>query len=376
MKRETVVTIFVRHKGSCRLEGKNFARGCSCPKWLSWSIDGRQYRKPTGTRSWETAEEIRAEKEAALSGKKPKIVAQEEEGYTIDRAYRLFLTEKQTEGISQAAYTKYDREIGRFVNFCKHRGNFFPHEVNTALLTEFRARWETEYPSTATRAAVQARLKQFLTYCHDAGWIHRVPKLKAIKQTVAPTLPLSAKEYAALLAGIQSEMVGHVRRDGRTVRALIQLMRHTGLAITDAVTLERSELFHDGKLWRVSTSRQKTGTHVSVPLPPAVADEVLAVVNGNPKYLFWDGEVLSQSAVTNWQHDLRTLFRTVFGEGTHFTPHCLRDTFAVELLSKGVPIEEVSKALGHSSVRTTEKHYAPWVRARQDRLDSLVVGTW
>jgi integrase len=56
--------------------------------------------------------------------------------------------------------------------------------------------------------------------------------------------------------------------------------------------------------------------------------------------------------------------------------HRLRDTFAVDLLQKGVPMEEVSKLLGHTSIRTTEKHYAKWMKGRQDRLDSLVIGTW
>jgi integrase len=44
-----------------------------------------------------------------------------------------------------------------------------------------------------------------------------------------------------------------------------------------------------------------------------------------------------------------------------------RRTFSVELLLAGVPIERVSILLGHQSVRITEKHYAPWVRARQEQ---------
>jgi integrase len=52
--------------------------------------------------------------------------------------------------------------------------------------------------------------------------------------------------------------------------------------------------------------------------------------------------------------------------------HRLRDTFAVDLLEKGIPLEEVSKALGHESIKTTERHYAKWVKGRQDRLDTLV----
>jgi len=50
-----------------------------------------------------------------------------------------------------------------------------------------------------------------------------------------------------------------------------------------------------------------------------------------------------------------------------------RDTFAVELLLAGVPIDQVSTLLGHSSVKMTETHYLPWVKARQEQLTSSVV---
>lgn len=56
--------------------------------------------------------------------------------------------------------------------------------------------------------------------------------------------------------------------------------------------------------------------------------------------------------------------------------HRFRDTFAVELLLKGLPIEQVSVLLGHSSLRVTEKHYAPWVKARQDQLEQSVRLAW
>ena len=53
-----------------------------------------------------------------------------------------------------------------------------------------------------------------------------------------------------------------------------------------------------------------------------------------------------------------------------------RDTFAVECLLAGVPIHEVAMLLGHGSMRTTEKHYAPFVSARMEELDDYVEGTW
>jgi hypothetical protein len=32
--------------------------------------------------------------------------------------------------------------------------------------------------------------------------------------------------------------------------------------------------------------------------------------------------------------------------------------------------------LGHSSIKVTEKHYAPWVKARQEQLEADVVRIW
>jgi integrase/recombinase XerD len=53
-----------------------------------------------------------------------------------------------------------------------------------------------------------------------------------------------------------------------------------------------------------------------------------------------------------------------------------RDTFAVELLLAGVPIDQVSVLLGHRSVKMTEKHYLPWVKARQRQLTANVRRAW
>ncbi len=53
-----------------------------------------------------------------------------------------------------------------------------------------------------------------------------------------------------------------------------------------------------------------------------------------------------------------------------------RDTFAVEMLLAGVPIEQVSMLLGHKSVKTTEKSYLPWVHARQKQLEESVRKAW
>ena len=49
--------------------------------------------------------------------------------------------------------------------------------------------------------------------------------------------------------------------------------------------------------------------------------------------------------------------------------HRFRDTLACSLLRAGVSIQDVSVLFAHGSTKITEKHYAPWVKSRQDALD-------
>jgi site-specific recombinase XerD len=119
--------------------------------------------------------------------------------------------------------------------------------------------------------------------------------------------------------------------------------------------------------------RTKTKTDVRLPLPGA-ALSALAKVPKTSLYYFWTGTSKSESCASVWQQTLRTLFELAEIENGH--AHRFRDTFAVESLSKGVPIESVSVLLGHRRVAITEKHYAPWVESRQQHLDELVRRTF
>lgn len=125
----------------------------------------------------------------------------------------------------------------------------------------------------------------------------------------APTLPLSEAEYSRLLdsAYVVVRSPQNAAEDNQTyeywckrVRGLFILMRHSGLAIQDALTLPRTALIQDATGHRIVTQRTKTGTNVSVLLPPEVAAELLAVPNDNTSYFFWSGEGSPKSICGNW----------------------------------------------------------------------------
>jgi len=107
---------------------------------------------------------------------------------------------------------------------------------------------------------------------------------------------------------------------------------------------------------------------VNTVLPDFVVSALAATPRVTEKFFFWSGSGKLESIVRSWQTRLRKLFKLANIQDGH--AHRFRDTFAVELLLAGVPIERVSVLLGHQSVRITEKHYAPWVRARQEQLEA------
>ena len=133
----------------------------------------------------------------------------------------------------------------------------------------------------------------------------------------------------------------------------------------------RRDRIADGKLL---VRRAKTKTVVHLPLPKIVLEalDVLPVQSGD--YFFWSGNGLIKSSVADWQRTLRKLFSIAGIKEAH--AHRFRDSFSVELLSRGVSIEIVSVLLGHSSIRITEKHYSPWVKTRQDALEEAVKEMW
>jgi len=215
------------------------------------------------------------------------------------------------------------------------------------------------------------------------GWIKSNPAvlLGRIRADGPPTDYFPALEFEKIIdATYVYQPKGWVecRNQATRLRFLTLLMRWSGLAIRDAVTLERRRLNENGELF---LHRRNP---VYVALPPDVADALRNIPPGpssNPRYFFWSGNGSPKSVVGNWQRSFRRLFKIADlrrddGSLKCCHPHMLRDTFAVEMLLAGVPLEQVSILLGHKSVKITEKQYAPWVKARQEQLATNVRKAW
>jgi integrase/recombinase XerD len=370
-----VITIFVRHGSQggkpCKYAGDEFSKRCTCPKHFRWTQNGKQHRKKSGARSWVEAENAKRALEAHLSGD---ATREPPKAKSVADAVSLFIQDKTVQGVSPFVLADYHRELIRFRDFAENAGAFTVQRIDRELITGYCSTW-AKYKSGG-RVQRKKYVSGFLRYCVDAGWMDRAPKLPKIAVDTPPTMPLTPDEFQRLLAAVP--LVVNIERERKRTRALFLLMRYTGLAIRDALTLKRSEIQKKDGMYLVTTARQKTGTHVSVPIPPAVAEEVLSAETDNPQYVFFHGNTDGKNLASTWSTErIGPIFKAArIPDVCQMKSHRLRDTFAVDLLQKGIPIGEVSKLLGHSSISTTERHYAAWVKGRQDRLNALVTATW
>jgi len=185
-----------------------------------------------------------------------------------------------------------------------------------------------------------------------------------------PTLPFSDNQWKDILTAL--DVYGEIHpqspvRIRKQLKALVLLMRYSGLRISDAVVMCAEKIDRSGNMF---IYQAKTGMPVKVPLPPVVLEALEAIYMADGISFFWSGNGTLKTALTEWQERLKKVFRIAGIPSGH--GHRLRDTFAVELLQRGVDIQTVSILLGHSSINTTEKSYSPWVKSRQVALEVAV----
>ncbi len=235
-------------------------------------------------------------------------------------------------------------------------------------LTRFRSQWKDGAIASAKKLERLRALGRFLV---DRGWWREnlALKLKRPKVKYTPTMLFTRQEISALLDACwqYTDWHGHTGRENACrLRAFILFARYSALRIGDAASCCVDRLSGN----RLFLYTQKTDTPVYVPLPPFVVDALEACPRLSERHWFWTGVGSKDTLAGNWRRTFRRLCEIAGVRDGH--PHRFRDTLAVELLLEGVPIERVSVLLGHSSVKVTERHYAPWVQARQAQLEADV----
>lgn len=251
--------------------------------------------------------------------------------------------------ISPATVQKYGRAYRHLQEFLKaeyHLSDIALVEINHMFITD----WERYLRTTCncganTTAKFMQSFRMVVLIARNNGWLAGDPfanyKIKIEKVdrgylTKEELQRMAQKEFSC-------ERLGHVRD-------IFLFSCFTGLAYIDAKALTEDDLQpgFDGRLW-IMTKRVKTNTDVRVPL----LDFPLAILQ---KYRGKQPfkrvlPVLSNQKMNAYLKEIADLCNI----HKNLTFHLARHTFATTVtLSNGVPIETVSKMLGHTNIETTQ----------------------
>jgi integrase/recombinase XerD len=365
-----MLTLYRRHLKRCehRKDGRRYRR-CQCPVWVDGNLNGAGIHKSLETHDWQKGQGIVREWEAAGE---QNVQSNKCEAITVEHAWQSFLADLEARNLSKSTIRKYRLLSRTMQEYAAQHGMRFLKQLDLIALRNFRFGWKDGPLSSAKKLE---RLRAFFRFAQDSKWVEDNPasKLKTPKVSQRPTLPFTYEEMLRILAALVpfcDQTASSGKNSARRLRALVLVLRYSGMRIGDAVRLT-SDKVNGNKLFLYT---QKTGVPVYTVLPEFVVRALDTIPRVTPTHFFWDGSSALDGVVGSWQKRLRKLFRLAKIVAAH--GHRFRDTFAAELLLAGVPIERVAILLGHNSVRVTEKYYSAWTDARQRQIEADVERAW
>ncbi len=326
--------------------------------WVRGSVRGRAVRCTLDTRNREVAHHRAAALELGTeSGLHPTPWPQLAEAFLA--SYRDG-TRHNLEGLCRRlSASVFTADGPRFLN-----------EVTLDHLDRYLA--AREIGNNTKRKEIE-HLRRLWSWAVDHEYVHHniARKLKLPPAIAADTQPFTHDELARLAAAIERldefpELRDRADTTKVRLRAQLAVLVHTGLRGSDLVHLKPSHIAGG----HLTIRTRKFQVLVRIPVARAVTDALAAVTPAPAGYYFWTGEGRWQTARANLH---RTFQRLAKRAGVaHCHPHRFRDTFSVNLLLAGADIRIVSKLLGHTSIRTTEKYYAPWVQGFQSQAAAAI----
>ncbi len=260
--------------------------------------------------------------------------------------------------IKEVTYSKYIESGRHLKSFINHKFKSKDIKLKTLKSSflehyEYYLKTEKKFQQSTLNKAIQ-RFRKVIKYAVSEDYLDKDPfilyKAKRVKKKV---LFLSPEQLKKL------EKTEFKIKRVEQIRDMFVFCCYTGLGFTEMKSLKKKDiaLGFDGELW-LTVNRSKTNRSYKVPLLPK-AQKI------NKKYDVDDSiYVFPSISNPNFNAYLKEI-ADIVGIEFNLTHHIARKTFAsTVLLYNNVPIEVVSKLLGHSKIQTTQDSYGKIVEKR------------
>jgi site-specific recombinase XerD len=350
---------------------------CDCPIWIHGRTPSGDIvpRQSTRLSDLKKAEALRA----SIMGQ---VQADSITGPPVSECIEKYLATREQD-LDARTLAQHRLALERLQRFLEPQNVVHMGHMTVDHLETFKTAGLPKEMRTTTRATTFAKIRCFLRSAFRRGWIKEtmVDKVTTVKAVYEQKEPYTDEEVTAIMdhaKKLDGGTHGYAKRPD-TFRLLLELMLATGLRVGDAVSFDPRALTKGETLWIYTYRPQKQRrTEKPKQLEVYLTDELKKRIDEckwlSAKRPFWygpgdDPTPLAQAVYERMQG---------IGDRTGIDdcrPHRLRDTFAVRALLRGMQLEDVSRLLGHGSVKVTETYYAKWIRSRKRRLERLVAET-
>jgi integrase len=407
--------IVKQHKRGCAYPVTHKEKDCKCPKYFY--VTPGSHRVPAETASWEMARQ-----------RVPKWVNDHDP--SIDRTTSIPVIER-TVAAAFAEMVEHKKaskigssksRVGKFATLGKQMVAFlaeynaehpkelitYAHQITTQFLDKFQGSWkghtqgtyekEGEIFTGMSRGTCKNRIgdiQAFFDFCLVRNYLRDTGKIRVVRGRARPKdnpgynltvsglcpvinhEPLSDELEQGVFdacdrydAAIKTRNRDEVDGDGYKLKMLCRFMSAGGFAITDAVIYPRASL---GATEYVRLKTHKKGI---LAIDPGLLDELRAMPNDNPKYLFWSGNGEKADAAKLWHKKFQRLWKLVDPELLKTLegdpdPHCFRNTLARRMFEKGANEADVAKALGDTEA-VIRKHYSKMCEGIRSRVTGFI----
>jgi site-specific recombinase XerD len=395
VKRDNEPYPFRRHLRRCRFFGPGGrearADKCQCPFHVDGLHHGERVRQSLKTRSRQVADRrltalIRELDERRRADGDESVRPGQR---TVSEAVERFLrnhgevdVDRKYRGIVEyATWRKYRTKLKLLFAFCDAEGISELTDVTLDVLEDFR---QTRKVGLVTWKVELQALRTFFGYFVTLKWITANPaKEMKTPRNIKPNevVPYTLREEGLILAACDRIGGATYKRteavyERLRARAMVLLLRHTSLRISDVCTFRKDAVYWDQEksTWRVLLRTQKSGEPVFLPIPEGLklVLDALPLPRNAPQdcpYYFWNGHTARRAVVGIAERTLAAVFKKSGVKHAH--AHRFRHTLATRLLEQGATFEQVADILGNSPA-VVRKHYGKWSKGRQDNVDRLM----
>jgi site-specific recombinase XerD len=243
-----MLNLYRRHRANCKSSARRAK--CSCPIWVQGVLRGESIRKSLDLTNWEAASRLIRDWE--VEGPVPAM--------TVKEATARFISDRESMKLSEAMIRKY-RNVAAELD--REFGDTPLRSITTDRLRRLRESWKLASITMQKRVEM---IRKFFTFCLDSDWIEKNPTrgVEAPPVKYDPTLPFTDGEMEKILWAAESIREAHPKIPKGTekkLKALILLMRYSGIRISDAVMFRREKL----KAGKLFIRQEKTKHPVWVP---------------------------------------------------------------------------------------------------------------